>query len=456
MESWLQIERPLWAEGVLVAPQHFQLWDRYQQRAQDLRVSAGSLHARGLLHLKLDDEALGNGVLRLRECRVVMSDGRVIAFDEQIDGPLEVKLVDLPEKGGLIYLGVPDNERAHEVPGYPEHSEAATTAGWRSRFAMIGDEHDPQRRREVMFASPNLRLFVGQPPAATWLSLPIAELVRNDDSSYIHSAHFIPACCRIAASSVLVKMLTNTIDRLQARVDILRRSQAGAGRVDDFEPSQIGRLLLLQTLQPVMAELRNLQVNPQAHPWHLFLVLIRLAAALMVFDPESDQDCEDRKLPVYKHNQLTEVMAEADLLVQQMLERALPRGVARLDLIAESPAILVVEGLNIEILDNKSIYLAVRLEDAQSVSWIDELPRQIKLGSRFEIEQIVASALPGIKVRHTPRPPNRLPVKSGYEYFLIEPSGEYWQRAREHGSLAVYLPLALQAARLDIVAVGDR
>lgn len=456
MESWPQIERPLWAEGVLVAPQHFQLWDRYQQRTQDLRLSAGSLPARGVVDLQLDEAALGNGILRLRECRVLMRDGRLIAFDDQVDGPLETTLAELPEQGGRVYLGVPDNDRAHEVPGYSEQATPAMAAGWRSRFAWVGDEHDQQRRREVMFAGPNLRLFVGEPPGAAWLSLPIVELERVDENSYRHSAGFIPSCCRIAASAVLTKMLTTNLDRLQARIDILGRSQASAGKVDDFEPSQIYRLLLLQTLQPAAAELRNLRANLYAHPWHLFAVLMRLSSALAVFDPEHNHATELQRLPVYDQSRLSEVMSATDLVLQRLLDSALPQGAGRISLLTETPAIRVVEGLDVEVLDKQSLFLAVRLDGVGSMAWVDELPRQLKIGARVEIEQIVAAALPGIDVRHIHRPPNRLPVKSGYEYFRILPVGEYWQRAREQGSLAIYLPLALQTAQLEVIAVQDR
>lgn len=459
MESWQHIERPLWAEGVLVAPQHFQLWDRYQQSTQYLRSSAGALHARGIVDLQIDEAALGNGVLRLRQCRVVMRDGRLIAFDEQVDGPLQAALADLPERGGKVYLGIPDNERAQDVPGYPQQSALAIESGWRARFAQIADEHDPQRCREVMFASPNLRLFVGHSPGAAWLSLPIVDLERIDEYGFRHSAGFIPSCCRMAVSPVVVNMIDGNLDRLQARIDILRRNQTGAERVDDFEPSQIARLLLLQILVPVAAELRNLRANLDAHPWHLFSLLIRLAAALAVFvgtDDGSQPDSFGSQLPVYNHDRLSEVLGEVDATLQSLLERALPQGVGRIKLISETSSIQVVEDLDAELLNNQSLYLAVRIGDARSMAWVDELPRQIKLAARRELEQTVASALPGIEVRHVQRPPNQLPVKSGYEYFRIEPVGEYWQRVCQWGSLAIYLPLALQTAQLEMVAVKDR
>ncbi|MBK1735819.1 type VI secretion system-associated protein [Halorhodospira abdelmalekii] len=471
-ERWRRLERPVWAEGVLVAPQHLQLWERYQERSQQVRAAAGMVDGYGVIDLQIDEMALASGALRLLSCRLLFADGRLLGFDERLDGPLEIAVGDLPAEGVIVYLAMPSNERVAAVPGY---DAAATAAGWRARFAEVGDEIDEERRREVMLASPNLRLSLGELPEGGWSALAIAHLEPVSETACRQSATFVPSCCRLAASPVLCGLLERHFTRTLGRLELLRRQQAAAGRLDDFAPTQIARLLLLQVLAPVVAELQALQGNLQAHPWLLYNALLRLAAGLSSFITDAGEGEESGAeadagfggdaggalapsllppvWPVYDHARLGEVMAQLDTLLLRLLDEAMPQGLGRIRLHAESAAVRLVEGIEARTFTEQALYLAVRCDQAESLAWIEALPRQLKIGARSELERIVAAALPGVQLRYVQRPPSRLPVKSGYEYFHLQPFGEYWERAQAAASLALFVPTALQRARIEMIAI---
>ena len=67
---------------------------------------------------------------------------------------------------------------------------------------------------------------------------------------------------------------------------------------------------------------------------------------------------------------------------------------------------------------------------------------------------MIASSLPGVSLSHCQRPPNRLAIKSGYEYFRVEPHGSSWQQVLEEQSLSLFVPFDLQSATIDIVTVN--
>ena len=57
-----------WCEGLFLRPHHFQAADRRLEEQLMLAGKWDHPHGYGLYHLRCDDEALDNGVLRLDKC----------------------------------------------------------------------------------------------------------------------------------------------------------------------------------------------------------------------------------------------------------------------------------------------------------------------------------------------------------------------------------------------------
>lgn len=445
------VERPLWAEGILLGQQHFQSWDRYIEASQITRTAALSPHVHGLMNLEVDEEALERGSFRLRRCQMFMPDGRLVSFDENVDGSAETSLLELGPGGGRVYAVLAANDKAMELPGYGSADEQGA---WKPRFRETPDAHDPERTREVMFASANIVLSINRPTSSSTVHLPIAEVERLDDVAFRMSRDFIPASCRLDTSQGLMDLLDRNLERVATRCALLRRQQAAAGRVQDFGPSEVARFLLMQTLEPAAVALRSLKANPGTHPWFLHDVLSRLVAGLSIFEQPGEDEGETT-VPEYDHEDMGQVLQNLDKAVDRLIGTALPQHLSTIRLAQETESIRYVEGVESRLLDEQTLFLAVRMDGTEGMSWIDDLPKQIKIGAREELERIVASGLAGIQLVHVQRPPNRLPVKTGYEYFRLEPVGEFWERAREAGSMAVYVPGAFKEARVEMVSVQE-
>lgn len=436
----------VWAEGVFLGQQHFQLWDQYFEASLQQRTRLQSPFAWGLISASINEDALARGQFRLEACELILPDGRLAALDSA-DEPLVCDLAGAPAERVDIHLGLPTN---HSVEGIGGYQSGGRLCAWRATYRNVPDHHDPARVREVMLGSPNLVLLRGDEPREQFAALKLAELVHQGDGHYRLDERFIPSVCRLDAASALEQLLARVNDLVAAKVRVLDERRERFGGVADFGPSELSQFLLLQTLRPALAMLNHLRAHPDLPPERLYCELVKLIAALKSFRPEAG--VED--WPGYRHHDLGGVLHRLEDLLRTLLADAVASHLRGLELKREHDALYSVAGIDSRLLERASFFLAVQ-HDSADPAWVGDFARQVKAGSREDIELIVASALPGVRLVHTQRPPNRLPVKSGYEYFRIEPKGEFWERVLDHHSLGVFLPGAFAKAQVELVTVEE-
>ncbi|WP_201167805.1 type VI secretion system baseplate subunit TssK [Halorhodospira halophila] len=446
MDTTALLQRPVWAEGVLLGQQHFQCWDRYLEAAQAFRLSVATPHAFGLLSLAIEGGPLEQGVFRLQACQALLPDRRLVAHGHA--DPLELDLGGLPAQGGVIYLTLPRNDRVRDLPGY---RETGGGAAWRPRFAELVDHHDEQREREVMLASPELALGV-QPPSGARVGVAVARVVPGESAGFRLDPDFLPVACRLDAADGWQALLGRVTARVENRCARLREEQGAAGRVGAFEPGEVARLLLRQSLEPAAGALRSLRANPGSHPWQLYDTLARLIAALCAL-VEAASPAE--MVPVYDHQRPEAVFAELESALGHLLDQAMPRQTRGIRLVRESEAVLVAEGGEDPLAEGWTFFLAARRDAAPDAGWIERLPADLRIGTREALERLVAAGAAGVRLSHCPRPPGQLPVKSGYEYFRLEPAGNHWDQVRREQTLAVYRPSELADLQLEMVALCE-
>lgn len=441
------LHKVVWAEGVFLGQQHFQLWDRYLERAQLSRCRSQNPFHWGLIHMRIDESALANGQLRLVACELIFPDGRLAAVDATAGVPLVCDLTVTTADRVEVFLALPANDGVSGIAGYQDKGRLCA---WQAEFEQVADEHDPGRVREVMVGRPNLLLLRGDEPRDQFTSIKIAELVAVGDGGFRFADEFIPTVCHIGASPKLKQLLQGVLELVQAKVRLLSERRRGFGALTSFGPNELGQFLLLQTLRPALAALQHLCDHVELHPERLYCELARLVAGLLEFHAE--QHAGD--VPAYVHGDLSAVFTPLRALLGNLLSDAVPTASSGIELRQESQALNVAQEIDPSLYAESSIFLAV-LHATEDPGWVIDFTRQAKVGAREDIELILSSALPGIRLVHTQRPPSRLPIRSGYEYFRLEPHGEFWQRAREHRSLAVFLPTTFREARLELLCVKE-
>lgn len=440
-------QKVIWAEGVFLGQQHFQQWDCYLENQQQQLIRAVAPFAWGLLHLQIDEDALLNNKFSLRKLTAVMPNSQLINYDRSTSELLSCTLQAMPDENIAIYLGIPQNQQINGISGYQTNSLAT----WQAEYKPVRDLFDTNREREVLFGRLNLTVLTERDGRDAFHCLKIAEVTAAPHGGFQLVKNFIPALLKIQASFYLQEILNSLMELTGAKIRLLnqRRNQFN-GEISQFGQNDLEHFLLLQTLNRFFPLLRHWQQNLIAHPQSAFLTLIELASSLCTFTDEISA----LELPLYQHDNLTESFGKLDKVLRDLLEKVMPTRMLPLKLRRESDTLYLIDNIETSLLQRTQFYIAVffQSDDAQ---WIAQFARQVKVGSARAIDSIVTSALPGVRVTHLQRPPTKLPIKAGYEYFYLEPAGNFWDQVKAERTLGIFVPFGFVNANLELVTIQD-
>jgi type VI secretion system protein ImpJ len=438
----------IWAEGVFLSQQHFQVWDKQLERSQYLRQFLINPFSWGIISLSIDQEALELGRFQLREASVLFQDGRLVHYQGSVDAPLAC---DLNAPGGdalPVYLALPANNHVGSISGYPQRSQVS---GWVADYQEIEDSFDASRKREVLLAKPNLHLLTDKEALGPFLSIKIAEVVHAGDQRYRLIDTYIPPICRLSASPVLVQRLSRIVETLNTKRKQIETAREGCdGGAAGFGRTDPHNQALLQNLNSILPQLKHLLKNQDLHPEQLYRQLCQVAGTFCSYHNKATID----SIPAYQHDDLTQVFRLFDNLLSLLLELNSTAKATALVLGKETDHLLSCLDIPAHLFREETFFIEA-LFDAEGPNWITDFARQVKVTARISIETCVASALPGVRLIHTQRPPAKLATRSGCEYFRLEPRGDIWNQMIDEGSLAIYLPHPFSASNIKIVTVEE-
>jgi type VI secretion system protein ImpJ len=442
------MSRIVWAEGVFLSQQHFQAWDRQLERSQSLRQFLINPFSWGIVSLSIDQEALALGRFQVLEASVLFKDGRMVHYQGSVDAPLAC---DLNAPGGDalgVYLALPANNHVGSISGYPQRSQIS---GWVADYREIEDSFDASRKREILLARPNLYLLTDKEALGPFLSIKVAEVVHDGDQRYRLIDTYIPPACRLSASPVLVQRLGRIVETLNAKRKQIEKAREGCdGGASAFARSDPHNHALLQSLNGFIPQLKHLSNNPDLHPEQLYRLLCQVAGSFCTYHNKATID----SIPPYRHEDLAQVFQNIDTLLSLLLELNSTAKVTALVLGKENDHLLSCADIPSRLFSEETFFIEA-LFDAEDPNWITDFARQVKVTARRTIETCVASALPGVRLVHTQRPPAKLATHSGCEYFRLEPRGDFWNQMIDEGSLAIYLPHPFGASDIKIVTVEE-
>ncbi|NMR26352.1 type VI secretion system baseplate subunit TssK [Pseudoalteromonas sp. NEC-BIFX-2020_015] len=437
--------KPVWAEGVLLAQQHFQLFDEYHEQNQIVRQNLTSSLVYGLQHLALDESALARGLLKITSFKLLLENGRLLEFDRQQHDELKLEL-DANTDEVVIYIAIAANKVVSNIEGY---ATSGQLSAYQADYIELGDDHDAARNREVLIAHPKYILLTDSDVKTYFDTLACLKIARAEDGSFVINKHFVPPLLNISASNYLTELLNRTANLVNAKVNVLLSRRKNFGSVTDFGPNEMNSFLLLNAMAPSAKRLDHLKSLAIVHPERLYCELVDLISSVSMFE-HSDLV---NQVPPYQHKQLSHVFGKLDELLTKLLEGVVPKKMAGLKLEKVSNAIYQVATIDSAIFESNDFYLAVYFE-AEDTKWIETFSDQVKVGATEKLDIMISSALAGVQLTHCQRPPNKLAIKSGYEYFRLESHGYIWQQIIEEQSLSLFIPYGLQAAQIEIVTVA--
>jgi type VI secretion system protein ImpJ len=439
----------LWGEGLFLRPQHFQRQDAYHEaRLHDV---ATSLHpySWGVQSTQFDQDALANGVLRATDLKVIFPDGELYSAPQADELPPSVHLDALapgvPEMTFYLALlpmkdfGGNFTNEMNGIPSarYSAHSESTT------------DLFTDAAQAELTYLKKSVRLIADTEPRDQFVSVPVLRVRRTATGGFEMDKNFMAPSTSIRAAPVLYLQLRRLLDTLQAKVNALYGfHREPTKNVIEFRSGDIASFWLLHTASTSFAALSHLFQHPQLHPERLFQEMLRLAGALMTFSKSHTL----ADLPVYLHEEPGPGFAILENILRDLLETVISTRYFAINLQETKPSFHLGRLDSGKINDKTNLYLSVTA-DMPAVELVSAVPMRFKIGAPDDVEKFVLSAMPGVRLTHSPQVPPAIPVRPGAYYFAIDGKGPLHDRMLQAQSIMIYTPSGIPNLKLELVAV---
>ncbi|RJS91701.1 type VI secretion system baseplate subunit TssK [Salinisphaera sp. Q1T1-3] len=446
-----QHQRVLWGEGLFLRPQHFQYQDLYHDSRLREALADAHPYAWGLKRIRVERDALANGVFRLNALSAILPDGEVFDAPEPDALPPALALDNIPEAttSVIIYAGLPRlRDRGGNVAADAEQARQGLTRYFRTD-GNAPDMFTDAADADLAFLGRSLRLLTDDKPRDEYVSLPIARLERASTGGFQLDDQFVPPVFQIGASEALIQRLRRLLDALQAKIDSLYgHHREPAQDLVEFRSGDIASFWLLHTASSAFAGLSHLLNNPGLSPERLFQRMLELAGALMTFSTRHSL----ADLPAYDHEEPGHVFDSLSRIVRDLLEAVISERYIRIPLQESRPSYHVGQLNSDRINERTEFYLAVGA-DLSPAELVEIVPLRFKVGAPDDVERCVLSALPGVKLIHTPQVPSAVPVRAGQSYFSLSVTDPLFERMLKAGSIMIYVPSGIRELKLDLVAV---
>ncbi|MDA3962586.1 MAG: type VI secretion system baseplate subunit TssK [Planctomycetota bacterium] len=453
------LQKVVWTEGMFLSPHHFQQQDRHWESQFLHHMRTVQPLGYGISELRIDEEALALGELVISKAVGVFPDGLAFNMPDVDELPSTRSLDSVFDRKGAafdaaqgpvtVHLAVPMNR-----PGVMSCADEGAHDGQPTRFrtssVVVRDENASGNEKEVVAARKNIRVVLSGEPLENFVSLPIAQLMRDATGNrVILDPEYVPPCLAVGASNRLQTVVRHILEVLNARSSELSSQQrrTGTGLID-LAGTQLANFALLQLINGSVPAIRHLHNQPATHPEKAFVELSRLAGSLCAFA----HDTEPKNLPLYIHDDLSTSFNDLERELQGLLDILIPTKCSALAL--QQVNVNTREGeLPAELMrGDVAFYLGLHGAVAAD-KVIREIPAKMKIASPGAIEFLVSQSLRGVGVQHLSVPPSELPAKPDWIYFQILNVGDPWQEVVEAGRVAFFLPAEFSRLQMDVMAV---
>ncbi len=440
----------LWGEGLFLRPQHFQRQDLYHETRL---VELGRMthpYLWGIKTLEFDTDALTTGILRVTRLIGIMPDGEFINAPEADDLPDPVNLAARDDLGNGLTFHValphlrdpgpnfsPKPEAAGQVFRYYQHEESAR------------DLYTNAIESELSTLKKSLRLLSDRDSREQYVSMPVARIRANSSGGFEFDRTFVPAVLTIQSSAAVYLMVRRLVEILQAKAQALYgHHREPSQNILEFRSGDIASFWLLHTVNAACASLQHLFHHPRLHPERLFHELLALAGKLMTFSKAYSL----ADLPVYNHSDPGPEFARLEHIIRDLIDTVISSRYFVISLSETKPAFYLGRIDSEKVTSNAALYLSVTA-DMPPAELVESVPQRIKVGAPDDVDKMVSSAMPGVRLMSAPQVPAAIPVRPGTYYFSVEPHGPLYERMIASDSIMIYAPAGFKNLKLELFAV---
>jgi type VI secretion system protein ImpJ len=294
-----------WSEGMLLAPQHFQLQSRRNEALLQFHAAAVSPFHWGLLDLEI--ESLKNDTIIIRGVEAVMPDGLVVSFRATAgDGASELSIdlakrdKDVESGKSTIYLCV-----------------AARDAGERFKQRYAGqrklvDDETTGEKLEVDVLEPRLQLELTDELASSHVGFPIAKVMLREGK--IAEVRYEPPWLAVRPGSVLFNLCNGEASSL--RQTATSRARSISGEWSSTHAAQVlEKKLLVYGLFSALPQFEALLDSNAAHPFALYTAMTSILGHVAV-------GLVPARMPAYDHDDALPCFLAVQKEIAELLDKA--------------------------------------------------------------------------------------------------------------------------------------
>lgn len=437
----------VWSEGMFLRPQHFQQQDRYFESYVEGRCRTLQSYFWGFETVEIDPQLLKLGKISITRCHAVFPDGTPIAVPDANAPP---DIIDIPENlaNEMVYLGVPlRRSGASEVQlDSADQSLTRYKAVESEVYDTVSGYADDET---VQTGQLRLRLLLQNEDHSGYALLGLIKIKeRKEDKTTTLDDAYIPPLLDAHINSITSGFLNELSGSLYQRGESLAGRLKDSGRNGSAEISDYLMLQLVNRIGPITEHLKHLR---QLHPVDLYFQLVQMAGELATF---TSTDKRPPLLPAYEHDDLYATFMPVIQSLRQGLSTVLEQSAISLELVERKYGISVSPISDRTLIDGASFVLAVKasmpIEQLRS-----SFPSQVKIAPVERIRDLVNAQLPGIALQSLPVSPRQIPYHSGYAYFQLDKTNEFWGELRQSGGFALHLGGDFPGLEIEFWAIRD-
>ena len=444
------LSRVVWAEGMYLAPQHFQAQNRFFEETVQFATANLWRDAWGLAACQLDADALRNGTVSVLHARGMFQDGLPFDIPECDPRPSPFNIVEhfLPATDSLtVALAIP-----RWVPGQQTcdlDPMPSGTSRYISTVEMVHDENTGLDAKPVQMGRKNIRLVVLPSEEENLTTLPIARIMRDQSGHFVYDPTHVSPCLSLSASPRLTSLLQRLVEILEEKSAVVTQEQHSGGKFQTgMSARQVAQFWFLHAINSSLTPLRHILLAKHRHPEELFREMSRLAGALCTFSLDSSP----RSLPTYNHYDPGPGFAQLEQHIIQHLEIIVPSQAVVIPL--KAAARYFYEG---EIRDQRCLgpsrwMLGIRAPVGEA-DLISKTLQLVKVCSAQFVPELVKRALPGLTLIHTQVPPAAVAAKVDSQYFMITRNGPCWEHIMRTRNVGVYVPGELPSPEIELIVL---
>lgn len=431
-------------------PQHFQQQDLYHEYRLGEVARAAHPYLWGVQELALDRDALNAGILRFERLAAIFPDGEMYTAPDcdLLPEPVNLAQAERLTDSQTFYLAIAP------LRSYGSNfSRDSVANGSLTRYHQVNtaapDLYTNAVESEVSLLKKSVRILAEHEPREQFVSLPIVRINRSPTGGFELDAGFTPPSLAIQAAAPVLGQLRRVLDILQAKVSALYgHHREPAKNIIEFRSGDVASFWLLHTASSAYASLLHLFQHPRLHPERLFQQLLTLAGALMTFS--KNYGLAD--LPAYSHEDPGPGFARLELIIRELLEAVISTRYFAIALSEVKPAFWLGRIDSEKIDTHTTFYLGVAAA-MPPAELVDAVPARFKIGAPDDVEKLVLSAMPGVRLVAAPQVPAPIPVRPGSYYFSLEPRGSLYERMLQAQSATIYVPNGFADLKLELIAV---